>query len=45
LQLQVAVKCRPLTDDEQRRSRHIIQVIDDKVQAAAVLLMRGLFRY
>lgn len=29
--LQVAVKCRPLTDTEQRRSRHIIQVIDDKV--------------
>ncbi|CAD6214816.1 unnamed protein product [Miscanthus lutarioriparius] len=28
--LQVAVKCRPLTDTEQRRSRHIIQVIDDK---------------
>uniref|UniRef100_A0A0E0GUE3 Kinesin-like protein n=1 Tax=Oryza nivara TaxID=4536 RepID=A0A0E0GUE3_ORYNI len=28
--LQVAVKCRPLTDSEQRRSRHIIQVIDDK---------------
>ncbi|GJN23159.1 hypothetical protein PR202_gb10783 [Eleusine coracana subsp. coracana] len=28
--LQVAVKCRPLTDNEQRRSRHIIQVIDDK---------------
>ncbi|KAF0928900.1 hypothetical protein E2562_010750 [Oryza meyeriana var. granulata] len=28
--LQVAVKCRPLTDSERRRSRHIIQVIDDK---------------
>ncbi|XP_051178034.1 kinesin-like protein KIN-8B [Lolium perenne] len=28
--LQVAVKCRPLTDNERRRSRHIIQVIDDK---------------
>ncbi|KAG8098355.1 hypothetical protein GUJ93_ZPchr0013g36226 [Zizania palustris] len=28
--LQVAVKCRPLSDSEQRRSRHIIQVIDDK---------------
>ncbi|VAI22439.1 unnamed protein product [Triticum turgidum subsp. durum] len=28
--LQVAVKCRPLTDNESRRSRHIIQVIDDK---------------
>ncbi|KAL5218323.1 hypothetical protein ABZP36_019007 [Zizania latifolia] len=28
--LQVAVKCRPLTDSEQRRSRHIIQVTDDK---------------
>lgn len=32
--LQVAVKCRPLTDTEQRRSRHIIQVIDDKVPPA-----------
>nr|ADB85354.1 putative chromosome-associated kinesin [Phyllostachys edulis] len=28
--LQVAVKCRPLTDSERRRARHIIQVIDDK---------------
>jgi hypothetical protein len=40
--LQVAVKCRPLTDTEQRRSRHIIQVIDDKVPASGVL-MRLLF--
>ncbi|WOK99572.1 kinesin-like protein KIN-8B [Canna indica] len=28
--LLVAVKCRPLTDAEQKRSRHIIQVTDDK---------------
>ncbi|KAJ1701727.1 hypothetical protein LUZ63_001506 [Rhynchospora breviuscula] len=28
--LSVAVKCRPLTEAERRRSRHIIQVIDDK---------------
>ncbi|KAJ3706127.1 hypothetical protein LUZ61_009832 [Rhynchospora tenuis] len=28
--LSVAVKCRPLTEAERRRSRHIIQVIDNK---------------
>ncbi|KAJ4812429.1 Kinesin-like protein [Rhynchospora pubera] len=28
--LSVAVKCRPLREAERRRSRHIIQVIDDK---------------
>ncbi|KAK1323573.1 hypothetical protein QJS10_CPA02g00008 [Acorus calamus] len=28
--LQVAVKCRPLTDAERRHSRHIIHVTDDK---------------
>ncbi|WOL19585.1 kinesin-like protein KIN-8B [Canna indica] len=28
--LLVAVKCRPLTEAEQRRNRHIIQVTDDK---------------
>lgn len=39
----MAVKCRPLTDTEQRRSRHIIQVIDDKVPRASGVLMRLLF--
>ena len=34
--LQVAVKCRPLTDNERRRSRHIIQVIDDKVNRGSL---------
>ncbi|KAJ3670072.1 hypothetical protein LUZ60_010396 [Juncus effusus] len=28
--LSVAVKCRPLTEAEKRKSRHIIQVVDDK---------------
>jgi hypothetical protein len=43
LQLQVAVKCRPLTDAEQQRSRHIIQVIDDKVWASGFVDARVCF--
>ena len=38
--LQVAVKCRPLTDNERRRSRHIIQVIDDKVNRGSLVWFR-----
>ncbi|RWW61261.1 hypothetical protein BHE74_00031688, partial [Ensete ventricosum] len=32
LVLTVSVKCRPLTEAERKRSRHIVQVTDDKVQ-------------
>ncbi|RRT68658.1 hypothetical protein B296_00010608, partial [Ensete ventricosum] len=36
LVLTVSVKCRPLTEAELKRSRHIIQVTDDKVFLAGI---------